>query len=181
MGIMKTPMNGNLAKKAAFIGRATATLLSPLPDSPKSAQLLALGNLAKAPKQPSLAQLEEPCQQASLTSIDLLVAGTDCDLDSLLETVGQLREIHPGLKVVLVDSASAPVLPSPPPCVDSVIPVSAAMAEAGRCLLSQQAGILAGNNAGMAAYVAFVMGAKMEAWQTIAIATTNISPQLLGL
>ena len=64
--------------------------------------------------------------------------------------------------MVLVDSASAPVLPSPPPCVDSVIPVSAAMAEAGRCLLSQQAGILAGNNAGMAAYVAFVMGAKME-------------------
>ena len=50
---------------------------------------------------PVKAQLEEPCQQASLTSIDLLVAGTDCDLDSLLETVGQLREIHPGLKVVI--------------------------------------------------------------------------------
>ena len=64
--------------------------------------------------------------------------------------------------MVLVDSASSPVLLSPPPCVDSVMPVSAAMAEAGRCLLSQQAGILAGNNAGMAAYVAFVMGAKME-------------------
>ena len=45
------------------------------------------------------AQLEEPCQQASLSSIDFLVAGTDCDLDSLLETIIQLREIHPELKV----------------------------------------------------------------------------------
>ena len=40
--------------------------------------------------------------------------------------------------------------------------VCQAKAQAGRCLLSQQAGILAGTNAGMAAYVAFVMGARME-------------------
>ena len=40
--------------------------------------------------------------------------------------------------------------------------VCEAAAQAGRCLLSQQAGILAGTNAGMAAYVAAVMGARME-------------------
>ena len=74
--------------------------------------------------------------------------------------------------------------------------VCEAAAQAGRCLLSQQAGILAGSNAGMAAYVAAVMGARMEVgyfWihsvlmsifqsgVTIAMATTNLSPELLGL
>ena len=48
------------------------------------------------------AKLEESCLQCPVSHLDFLVAGTDCDLDKLLETVTQLKELHPQLKVCLV-------------------------------------------------------------------------------
>ena len=47
-------------------------------------------------------ELEESCLQYPLLSLDFLVAGTDCDLDKLLETVTKLKELHPQLKVCSV-------------------------------------------------------------------------------
>jgi len=84
--------------------------------------------------------------------------------------------------VVLADSQEAPLLEDElPQGVESVVRVTEEQAEAGRALLFQQASILAGQNAGRAAYVAFIMEAKIETGARIAVATTNLTPRLLGV
>lgn len=163
-----------------FIGRAQVTCVSPLPGSQgKGGRLLAIGNMAASPSQPILGSGD--MVQSSLTAIDFLVAGTDCNMESLLETVIQLKEIHPQLRVVLAESKESPRLSELPLGVESIMLVAQDKAEVGRSLLFQQAGILAGINAGMAAYLAFIMEGQMETGATIAMATTNLTPQLLSL
>ena len=67
------------------------------------------------------------------------------------------------MQVVLVDSEEQPLLLDElPQGVESVMMVTKEQAELGRSLLLQQAGLLAGTSAGMAAYVAFIMEARME-------------------
>lgn len=164
-----------------FIGQAQVTDVCPLPGGQgEVGRILAIGNMAPQPGLPDLED-QETGQVVSLGAIDFLVAGTDCDLENLLETVTQLREMHPKLKVVLAECKERPRLSELPIGVESVMQVSADLAEVGRSLLYQQAGILAGMNAGMAAYLAFIMEGKLEGGATIAMATTNLTPQLLRL
>lgn len=67
------------------------------------------------------------------------------------------------MQVVLVDSQEQPLLLDElPKGVESVMMVTKEQAEVGRSLLLQQGGLLAGASAGMAAYIAFIMEARME-------------------
>lgn len=163
-----------------FIGQAQVTDVSPLPGGEgEVGRILAIGNMA--PTQGHTLVDQDMVQETSLDTINVLVAGADCNLDNLLETIRQLKERHPELKVVLAEPKGRPTLCEPPEGVESVMQVSQAMAEVGRSLLYQQAGILAGVNAGMAAYLAFIMEGKLEKGATIATATTNLTPQLFNL
>lgn len=163
-----------------FIGQAQVTDVCPLPGGQGNiGRILAIGNMA-SPRLHTMVD-QDTVQGASLGAIDFLVAGTGCNLENLLETVSQLKEMHPALKVVLAECKESPNLSELPIGVESVMEVSQDMAEVGRSLLYQQAGILAGINAGMAAYLAFIMEGKLETGATIAIATTNLTPELLSL
>jgi len=177
-------MDAKNSKQVNFIGRAQLTPVVPLPDGlGESGLLVALGNMHKSKTAPLLEDLERPRVEASLGSFDFLVASTNSNLEGLLSASMHLANLHPGLKVVLVDSQEAPLLEDDelPQGVESVVQVTEEQAEAGRGLLFQQASILAGQNAGRAAYVAFVMEAKIETGARIAIATTNLTPRLLGV
>lgn len=177
-------MDAKNSKQVNFIGRAQLTPVLPLPDGlGESGLLVALGNMHKSKTAPLLEDLERPRVEASLGSFDFLVASTNSNLEGLLSASMHLANLHPGLKVVLVDSQEAPLLEDDelPQGVESVVQVTEEQAEAGRGLLFQQASILAGQNAGRAAYVAFVMEAKIETGARIAIATTNLTPRLLGV
>lgn len=177
-------MDAKNSKQVNFIGRAQLTPVVPLPDGlGESGLLVALGNMHKSKTAPLLEDLERPRVEASLGSFDFLVASTNSNLEALLSASMHLANLHPGLKVVLVDSQEAPLLEDDelPQGVESVVQVTEEQAEAGRGLLFQQASILAGQNAGRAAYVAFVMEAKIETGARIAIATTNLTPRLLGV
>lgn len=169
------------SKQVNFIGQAQLTPVVPLPDGlGESGLLVALGNMPKSKTVPLLGEIERPRVEASLESFDFLVASTNSNLDDLLQASMLLARIHPGLKVVLVDSQEAPLLEEElPQGVESVVRVTEDQAEAGRGLLFQQASILAGQNAGRAAYVAFIMEAKIETGARIAIVTTNLTPRLL--
>jgi len=162
------------------LGRAQLTPVVPLPDGlGESGLLVALGNMHKSKTAPLLGEIERPGVEASLESFDFLVASTNTNLEDLLSASMHLAKLHPGLKVihwigrhkipsnfqvVLVDSQEAPLLEEDelPQGVESVVQVTEEQAEAGRGLLFQQASILAGKNAGRAAYVAFIMEAKIE-------------------
>lgn len=177
-------MDAKNSKQVNFIGRAQLTPVVPLPDGlGESGLLVALGNMHKSKTAPLLEDLERRGVEASLGSFDFLVASTNSNLEGLLSASMHLANLHPGLKVVLVDSQEAPLLEDDelPQGVESVVQVTEEQAEAGRGLLFQQASILAGQNAGRAAYVAFVMEAKIETGARIAIATTNLTPRLLGV
>lgn len=176
-------MDTKASHKAAFIGRASVTPLPPLPGGlGRPGRLLAIGNMGTVPGPPSMDQLDDVRTEVPLASLDYLVAGTSCSLRCLLATVAQLKAANPGLRVVLADSEEAPALAGKIPAgVEAVLAVSGARAEAGRALLFQQGGILAGANAGMAAYAAFIMEAKIETGATIGLALTNLSPELLGI
>lgn len=173
-------MDTKASHKAAFIGRASVTPLPSLPGGlGRPGRLLAIGNMGSAPSPPSM---DDTRTEVPLASLDYLVAGTSCNLHRLLATVAQLKAANPGLKVVLADSEEAPALAGKTPAgVEAVLAVSGTRGEAGRALLFQQGGILAGANAGMAAYAAFMMEAKIETGATIGLALTNLSPELLGL
>jgi len=176
----------SLASVCTFcaLGRAQLTPVVPLPDGlGESGLLVALGNMHKSKTAPLLGEIERPGVEASLESFDFLVASTNTNLEDLLSASMHLAKLHPGLKVVLVDSQEAPLLEEDelPQGVESVVQVTEEQAEAGRGLLFQQASILAGKNAGRAAYVAFIMEAKIETGARIAIATTNLTPRLLGV
>lgn len=177
-------MDTKASHKAAFIGRASVTPLPSLPGGlGRPGRLLAIGNMGTAPcPSPSMDQLDEARTEVPLASLDYLVAGTSCDLHRLLATVAQLKAANPSLRVILADSEEAPALAGKIPAgVEAVLAVSGARAEAGRALLFQQGGILAGANAGLAAYAAFIMEAKIETGATIGLALTNLSPELLGI
>jgi len=177
-------MDAKNSKQVNFIGRAQLTPVVPLPDGlGESGLLVALGNMHKSKTAPLLEEIERPGVEASLESFDFLVASTNTNLEDLLSASMHLAKLHPGLKVVLVDSQEAPLLEEDelPQGVESVVQVTEEQAEAGRGLLFQQASILAGKNAGRAAYVAFIMEAKIETGARIAIATTNLTPRLLGV
>jgi len=177
-------MDAKNSKQVNFIGRAQLTPVVPLPDGlGESGLLVALGNMPKSKTVPLLGEIERPRVEASLESFDFLVASTNnSNLEDLLSASTRLAKLHPGLKVVLADSQEAPLLEDElPQGVESVVQVSEGQAEAGRGLLFQQASILAGQNAGRAAYVAFIMEAKIETGARIAIATTNLTPRLLGV
>lgn len=163
-----------------YLGRAKMTWVSPLPGK-EASRLIVLGNMAES-KSSDMISLERNKRQARICSLDYLVVGTGCDLDKLLTAIRKLKEIHPTLKVVLADSKERPVLSKqpPPPGVHSVMTVSRDKAETGRSLLFQQSGILAGINAGLAAFIAFILDAKLENRATIAMAATNVCPELFG-
>jgi hypothetical protein len=181
---MHMTMDAKNSKQVNFIGRAQLTPVVPLPDGlGESGLLVALGNMHKSKTAPLLGEIERPRVEASLESFDFLVASTHSNLEDLLSASMRLAKLHPGLKVVLVDSQEAPLLEDDelPQGVESVVQVTEEQAEAGRGLLFQQASILAGQNAGRAAYVAFIMEAKIETGARIAVATTNLTPRLLGV
>jgi len=182
---MHITMDAKNSKQVNFIGRAQLTPVVPLPDGRgESGLLVALGNMHKPKTAPLLGEVEKPGVEASLDSFDFLVASTNSNcLEDLLSASVRLAKIHPGLKLVLVDSQEAPLLQDEvlPEGVESVVQVTEEQAEAGRGLLFQQASILAGQNAGRAAYVAFLMEAQIETGARIAIATTNLTPRLLGV
>jgi len=164
-----------------YIGRAKLTCVSPLPGRMTS-RLIVLGNMAER-KSPDLIDIESNKKQATICSMDYLVVGTGCDMDRLLTAINTLKEIHPALKVVLADSKERPLLSkqAPPPGVHSVMTVSRDQAQTGRSLLFHQSGILAGTNAGLAAFIAFMLDAKLETRANIAMAATNVCPELFGL
>jgi len=168
---------------ASFIGRAKLTTVAPLAGGlGQPGTLTALGNVPTPLSSSAEVNLETPKSQASLASFDFLVAGAHGNLEALLKTASSLKRLFPELKVVLVDSEEQPLLLDElPQGVESVMMVTKEQAELGRSLLLQQAGLLAGTSAGMAAYVAFIMEARMEVGAKIAIATTNLSPRLLCL
>jgi len=177
-------MDAKNFKQVNFIGQAQMTPVLPLPDGlGESGLLVALGNMPKSKTVPLLEEIESPRVEVSLESFDFLVASTNnSNLEDLLFASRRLAKLHPGLKVVLADSQEAPLLEDElPQGVESVVRVTEEQAEAGRALLFQQASILAGQNAGRAAYVAFIMEAKIETGARIAVATTNLTPRLLGL
>jgi len=179
-------MDAKNSKQVNFIGRAQLSPVVPLPDGlGESGLLVAFGNMPKSKTTPLLEEIERPGVEVSLDNFDFLVAATGAtisNLEDLLNTSKHLAKLHPGLKVVLADSQEAPFLEDElPEGVESVVQVSEEQAEAGRGLLFQQASILAGQNAGRAAYVAFIMEAKIETGARIAIATTNLTPRLLGV
>jgi len=176
-------MDAKNSKQVNFIGRAQLSPVVPLPDGlGESGLLVALGNMPRSKTAPLLEEMERPRVEVSLDNFDFLVAATNSNLEDLLSTSKRLAKLHPGLKVVLADSQEAPFLEDElPEGVESVVQVSEEQAEAGRGLLFQQASILAGQNAGRAAYVAFIMEAKIETGARIAIATTNLTPRLLGV
>jgi len=180
---MHMTMDAKNSNQVNFIGRAQLTPVVPLPDGlGQSGLLVAVSNMPKTKILPSLEEIEIPRSEASLESFDFLVASTNSKMDELLSASRRLAKQHPGLKVVLVDSQEAPLLEDElPEGVESVVQVTEEQAEAGRGLLYQQASILAGQNGGRAAYVAFIMEAKIEAGARIAIATTNLTPSLLGV
>lgn len=163
-----------------YIGRAKMTPVSPLPGRMTS-RLIVLGNMAER-KSPNLIDLESNKRQALICSMDYLVVGTGCHMDILLAAIHTLKEIHPTLKVVLADSKERPVLSkqAPPQGVHSVMSVSRDQAQTGRSLLFHQSGILAGTNAGLAAFIAFMLDAKLETRVNIAMAATNVCPELFG-
>merc|ERR1712127_99573 len=153
-------------KQTTFIGRASVTSMPGLPGGlGTKGRLLTLGHMAKPPGPPTLARSEKSGQQTSFGGIDYLVAGTDCNIDKLLKTIRHLKETEPSLKIVLADSAELPVLQGQErPCgVESVMTVSQEQMEAG-----------------MALFLAFLMEGKIETGPTIAVAITNLSPELLG-
>jgi len=176
-------MDAKNSKQVNFIGRAQLSPVVPLPDGlGESGLLVALGNMPRSKTAPLLEEIERPRVEVSLDNFDFLVAATNSNLEDLLSTSERLAKLHPGLKVVFADSQEAPFLEDElPEGVESVVQVSEEQAEAGRGLLFQQASILAGQNAGRAAYVAFIMEAKIETGARIAIATTNLTPRLLGV
>jgi hypothetical protein len=147
---MHMTMDAKNSKQVNFIGRAQLTPVVPLPDGlGESGLLVALGNIHKSKTAPLLGEIERPGVEASLESFDFLVASTNTNLEDLLSASMHLAKLHPGLKVVLVDSQEAPLLEEDelPQGVESVVQVTEEQAEAGRGLLFQQASILAGKNA----------------------------------
>jgi len=182
---MHMTMDAKNSKQVNFIGQAQLTPVVPLPDGlGESGLLVALGKMHKSKTAPLLGEIESlPQVEASFDSFDFLVASTNSNLEDLLSASMRLVKTHPGLKLVLVDSQEAPLLEDEvlPEGVESVVQVTEEQAEAGRGLLFQQASILAGQSAGRAAYVAFIMEAKIETGARIAIATTNLTPRLLGV
>jgi len=180
---MHMTMDARNSRKVNFIGRAQLTPVVPLPDGlGESGLLVALGNMPTSKTAPLLEDIERPRAEASLGNFDFLVASTNANLEELLATSELLSDLYPGLKVILVDSQEAPLLDDELPTgVESIVQVTEEQAEAGRGLLFQQASILAGQNAGRAAYVAFIMEAKIKTGARIAIATTNLTPRLLSI
>jgi len=170
------------SQQTRSIGRAHMTSVPSLPGGQGGGRIMALGNMATN-NCPTLAMLEDTHNHEHLDLIDCLVVGTLCDLDRMFNAIKKLKEIHPALKVILADCKENSRLAGedPPEGVESVILVSKDNAETGRSLLFHQSAILAGTNAGMAAYLAFIMEAQIQNRATIAIATTNISPELFGL
>jgi len=158
-----------------FIGQAKVTEVSPLAGAQGGqGRLIAIGHM---PTTHAIPNIDARTETSSLDHVDVLVAGTNCNMDKLLSAVVKLKEKHPTIKVVLAASSPCPHLEG----VSSVLQVSQEEAELGRRLLLQQAGILAGSNAGQAAFLAFCIHANAKAGTTIAMVTTNLSPELLSL
>lgn len=184
MDITDSTMIRKSTQQTVLMGRAQMTSVPSLSANHGDGNnLLALGNMAVT-NAANLAILERSeVHQAPVELIDCLVVGTLCDLEKLFNTIRCLKDIHPALKVVLVDSKENPRLSDQPlPFgVEAVMLVSQEKGEIGKSLLFQQSGILAGINAGMAAFIAFVMETQLESPTTIAMATTNLSPELFHI
>jgi len=175
-------MDMNNPHPVTFIGRSKVTQVPPLPGGCGPPGLLvALANVPSPPGRHAKVCLETARQEASLGSFDVLVAGAHGDLGALLEAAASLRRRHPGLKVVLADCEEAPMVAGVMPLGVEVIVVTKEQSELGRALLLQQGGLLVGGSAGMAAFVAFTMAARIEEGASIAIMATNLSPSLLSI